>query len=182
MNGIPAWVRFRTISRSLESRRCWRLRDASPNFSLRPRRLDVPSRTAVVFVDRHVDVRLLGRSAPWISRSRSRCRGWCCRNRRRKRKQPVRPKNSTGRRSGSGWSSNRAAPATRAGTVEGDLLNLVIVGDRASIEEFLGAWDETESLTLGTAWKTARAFLLDSQCRYSRTVNHVRTHARREEV
>ncbi|HVA84657.1 MAG TPA: LssY C-terminal domain-containing protein [Candidatus Binataceae bacterium] len=53
------------------------------------------------------------------------------------------------------------------GTVEGDPLNLVIVGDRASIQECLGAWDETESLTLGTAWKTARAFLLESQYRYS---------------
>lgn len=53
------------------------------------------------------------------------------------------------------------------GTVEGDPLNLVIVGDRASIEECLGAWDETESLTLGTAWKTAKAFLLESHYRYS---------------
>ncbi len=53
------------------------------------------------------------------------------------------------------------------GTVEGDPLNLVIVGDRTSIQECLGAWDETESLTLGTAWKTARAFLLESQYRYS---------------
>jgi hypothetical protein len=53
------------------------------------------------------------------------------------------------------------------GTLEGDPLNLVIVGDRASILECLGSWDETESLTLGTAWKTARAFLLESQYRYS---------------
>jgi hypothetical protein len=53
------------------------------------------------------------------------------------------------------------------GTVEGDPLNLVIVGDHASIEECLGAWDETESLTLGTAWKTVKAFLLESQYRYS---------------
>jgi hypothetical protein len=53
------------------------------------------------------------------------------------------------------------------GTVEGDPLNLVIVGDRASIQECLGAWDETESVTLGTAWKTAKAFLLESQYRYS---------------
>ena len=53
------------------------------------------------------------------------------------------------------------------GTVEGDPLNLVIVGDRASIQECLSTWDETESLTLGTAWKTARAFLLESQYRYS---------------
>lgn len=53
------------------------------------------------------------------------------------------------------------------GTAEGDPLNLVIVGDRASIRECLSGWDETESLTLRTAWKTARAFLLESQYRYS---------------
>jgi hypothetical protein len=53
------------------------------------------------------------------------------------------------------------------GTLEGDPLNLVIVGDRASILECLSSWDETESLTLGTAWKTARAFVLESQYRYS---------------
>jgi hypothetical protein len=41
------------------------------------------------------------------------------------------------------------------------------VGDRASIQECLPAWDETESITLGTAWKTARAFLLEAQYRYS---------------
>jgi hypothetical protein len=53
------------------------------------------------------------------------------------------------------------------GTVEGDPLNLVIVGDRASIQECLSKWDETESITLGTSWKTAKAFLLESQYRYS---------------
>jgi LssY-like putative type I secretion system component LssY len=53
------------------------------------------------------------------------------------------------------------------GTIEGDPLNLIIVGDRASIQECLGAWDETESITLSTAWKTAKAFLLESQYRYS---------------
>jgi hypothetical protein len=53
------------------------------------------------------------------------------------------------------------------GTVEGDPVNLVIVGDRASIQECLHAWDEAESITLGTAWKTAKAFLLESQYRYS---------------
>jgi hypothetical protein len=31
----------------------------------------------------------------------------------------------------------------------------------------MGAWDETGSLTLGTAWKTVKAFLLESQYRYS---------------
>jgi hypothetical protein len=54
-----------------------------------------------------------------------------------------------------------------AGTVEGDPLNLAIVGDRASIQECLNKWDETESITLGTSWKTAKAFLLESQYRYS---------------
>jgi hypothetical protein len=53
------------------------------------------------------------------------------------------------------------------GTREGDPLNLVVVGDRASIQECLGAWDETESLTLATAWKTAKAFLMESRYRYS---------------
>jgi hypothetical protein len=54
-----------------------------------------------------------------------------------------------------------------AETVEGDPLNLVIVGDRATIQECLAAWDESESITFGTSWKTARAFLLESQYRYS---------------
>ncbi len=52
-------------------------------------------------------------------------------------------------------------------TVEGDPLNLVIVGDRASIQECLSTWDETESITFATAWKTAKAFLLESRYRYS---------------
>lgn len=52
-------------------------------------------------------------------------------------------------------------------TVEGDPLNLVIVGDRASIQECLSTWDAAESLTIRTAWKTAKAFLLESQYRYS---------------
>ena len=53
------------------------------------------------------------------------------------------------------------------GTIDGDPLNLVLVGDRASIQECLSTWDETESITFGTSWKTAKAFLLESQYRYS---------------
>ena len=49
----------------------------------------------------------------------------------------------------------------------GDPLNLVIVGDRASIQECLSAWDETESTNTATAWKTVKAFLMESQYRYS---------------
>ncbi len=44
------------------------------------------------------------------------------------------------------------------GTVEGDPLNLVIVGDRASIQECLSTWDETESITLGTSGRPRRRF------------------------
>ncbi|HVB81642.1 MAG TPA: LssY C-terminal domain-containing protein [Candidatus Binataceae bacterium] len=54
------------------------------------------------------------------------------------------------------------------GTVEGDPLNLVIVGAHATIQECLSSrWDETESITMATAWKTARAFVLESQYRYA---------------
>ena len=66
-----------------------------------------------------------------------------------------------------GSSGSRDAPETRAGTVEGDPLNLV---DRRRPRHYSGmprAWDETESITFGTSWKTARAFLLESQYRYS---------------
>jgi hypothetical protein len=59
------------------------------------------------------------------------------------------------------------ATSNAQGTIEGDPLNLVIVGSLANFLECLSAWDETESLTLATAWKTAKAFLLESQYRYS---------------
>jgi LssY C-terminus len=66
------------------------------------------------------------------------------------------------------WLERQPRCTTNArGTVEGDPLNLVVVGDRARIQECLSTWDETESITLGTSWKTARAFLLESQYRYS---------------
>jgi hypothetical protein len=59
------------------------------------------------------------------------------------------------------------ATSNEQGTREGDPLNLVIVGDLARIQESFSAWDGTESLTLGTAWKTTKAFLLESRYRYS---------------
>jgi hypothetical protein len=66
------------------------------------------------------------------------------------------------------WAERQPRATSNAhGTVEGDPLNLMIVGDRASIQECLSTWDETESITLGTSWKTAKAFLLESQYRYS---------------
>jgi hypothetical protein len=59
------------------------------------------------------------------------------------------------------------ATSNMHGTIEGDPLNLVIVGNLTNILECLSGWDETESLTFVTAWKTAKAFLLESQYRYS---------------
>jgi hypothetical protein len=60
------------------------------------------------------------------------------------------------------------ATANRRGTVEGDPLNLVVVGDHATILQCFGArWDQAESITFKTCWKTLKAFLLDSDYRYS---------------
>jgi len=54
------------------------------------------------------------------------------------------------------------------GLTEGDPMNLVIIGDRATVLQCFGArWDEAESITLATCWKTAKAFLLSHEYRYS---------------
>jgi hypothetical protein len=54
------------------------------------------------------------------------------------------------------------------GNREGDPLNLVVVGDHARILRSFGArWDETESIGFATSVHTARAFLFDSEYRYS---------------
>jgi len=56
----------------------------------------------------------------------------------------------------------------KRGNVEGDPLNLAIVGDRARVLRCFGArWDEVEATTVATAWKTARSFLLGAEYRYS---------------
>ena len=64
-----------------------------------------------------------------------------------------------------------ALPATttnRAGTRTGDPVNLVVIGEFATLLSALAArWDESETITLATCWKTARAFLLGAQYRYS---------------
>jgi hypothetical protein len=48
----------------------------------------------------------------------------------------------------------------RNGTGEGDPLNLVLIGNRDEIGNALirAGWDETETLTAGSAWRTFRAF------------------------
>lgn len=64
----------------------------------------------------------------------------------------------------------KMAPATsnKHGTRSGDPVNLVIVGEFPTVLSALGArWDETETITLSTCWKTARAYLLGSEYRYS---------------
>jgi hypothetical protein len=51
---------------------------------------------------------------------------------------------------------------------EGDPVNLVIVGPFQTILSAFGArWDQTETITLATCWKTAKAFVLGSEYRYS---------------
>lgn len=62
-------------------------------------------------------------------------------------------------------------PATTTnarGTKQGDPVNLIVAGEFATILSGFGArWDETETITLATCWKTFRAFLLGSEYRYS---------------
>ena len=61
-----------------------------------------------------------------------------------------------------------AATSNAKQTRSGDPVNLVVVGELETlVGAFVGRWDETEVITLGTCWKTMRSFLLGSQYRYS---------------
>lgn len=61
-----------------------------------------------------------------------------------------------------------AATANETGTGLGDPVNLVVIGKlEMLLSAFLARWDESETITLATCWKTVRAFLLGSQYRYS---------------
>jgi len=68
-----------------------------------------------------------------------------------------------------GWATDFARCTTnRTGTVEGDPLNLVVVGDGETIRQsFGGRWDLAEAITLSTCLKTLKSFLLDAEYRYS---------------
>jgi len=56
----------------------------------------------------------------------------------------------------------------RKGTREGDPLNLVVVGDFETVLSGFGArWDETETITLRSCLRTARAFTFGASYRYS---------------
>ena len=55
-----------------------------------------------------------------------------------------------------------------AGSREGDPVNLVVIGEFATLlGGFAARWDESETITLATCWKTVKAFLLGSTYRYS---------------
>jgi hypothetical protein len=56
----------------------------------------------------------------------------------------------------------------RRGTHEGDPLNLVVIGDFETILTGFGArWDETETISLRSCWRTLMAFSLGTRYRYS---------------
>jgi hypothetical protein len=63
------------------------------------------------------------------------------------------------------------APATTTnshGLRLGDPVNLVVVGEFATVLGAFGArWDETEAISVASCWKTAKAFLIGSEYRYS---------------
>lgn len=60
------------------------------------------------------------------------------------------------------------ATCNRHNRGSGDPINLVLIGSfETLLNSFAGRWDETEVISLATCWKTARAFLLGSEYRYS---------------
>jgi hypothetical protein len=55
----------------------------------------------------------------------------------------------------------------KRGTVEGDPLNLVVIGDFDRILNAFGArWDETEKISLSSCWLTIKSFLIGTRYRY----------------
>lgn len=61
-----------------------------------------------------------------------------------------------------------AATTNAAASRHGDPVNLVVVGDFETVLGcFAARWDESETITLATCWKTVKAFLLGADYRYS---------------
>lgn len=61
-----------------------------------------------------------------------------------------------------------SATTNTSGKKHGDPVNLIVIGDLETLlSAFTARWDESETITLATCWKTARAFLLGAQYRYS---------------
>lgn len=65
----------------------------------------------------------------------------------------------------------QAMPQTttnRKATGTGDPVNLVVIAEfDVIVASFVGRWDETETITLASCWRTAKAFLFGSDYRYS---------------
>jgi len=54
------------------------------------------------------------------------------------------------------------------GSRHGDPVNLVVIGEFGTVlSAFTARWDECETITLATCWKTVRAFLFGAEYRYS---------------
>ncbi len=61
-----------------------------------------------------------------------------------------------------------AATSNARGTRSGDPVNLVVIGQFDELlTAFAARWDESETISLATCWKTLRAFLLGTSYRYS---------------
>jgi len=61
-----------------------------------------------------------------------------------------------------------ASTTDAAGSKQGDPVNLVVIGEFATVlGAFAARWDESETITVATCWKTVKAFLLGSSYRYS---------------
>lgn len=61
-----------------------------------------------------------------------------------------------------------AATTNAKGTRHGDPVNLVVIGEFETIlSAFTARWDESETITLATCWKTVKAFLFGAEYRYS---------------
>jgi hypothetical protein len=61
-----------------------------------------------------------------------------------------------------------AATTNASGARTGDPANLVVLGDFDTLlGAFAARWDESETISLATCWKTVKAFLLGSSYRYS---------------
>ena len=60
------------------------------------------------------------------------------------------------------------ATTNRAGSREGDPANMVVIGNFENIlSAFGGHWDETETVSVATCYKTVKSFLLGSPYKYS---------------
>jgi hypothetical protein len=61
-----------------------------------------------------------------------------------------------------------SATTNAKGLKHGDPVNLVVIGEFETVlSAFTARWDESETITLATCWKTARAFLFGAEYRYS---------------